>query len=235
MLLELAIRDFAIIDRLTVRFQPGLNVLTGATGAGKSILIDALGAVLGERTATDVIRTGAQRALIDATFDVTSIMNRPEVRVAFDEIGVEPDDGVLILSREIGHSRSGARVNGRAATASVLQRIGALVIDIHGQSEHLSLLRLEEQRDILDRYAGTTALRQEFAGLAAQARSLRAQIADLHRGERDREQRIDLLAFQANEVAAARLRVGEEEGLLAERQPRGSVRRTKERCDPFKR
>jgi DNA repair protein RecN (Recombination protein N) len=218
MLLELAIRDFAIIDRLTVRFQPGLNVLTGATGAGKSILIDALGAVLGERTPADVVRTGAQRALVDATFDVAAMLARPEVVATFEELGVEPEDGLVILSREIGHGRSGARINGRAATASVLQRLGALLIDIHGQSEHLSLLRQEEQRDILDRYAGTMALRGEFGTLATEARRLRGQIADLERGARDREQRIDLLAFQANEIAAAGLRVGEEEDLQAERQ-----------------
>ncbi|HEU0113238.1 MAG TPA: AAA family ATPase, partial [Thermomicrobiales bacterium] len=142
MLLELSIRDFAIIEETRIAFEPGMNALTGETGAGKSILIDALGAVLGERVGPDVVRTGAKAARIEATFDVTDLAARPEVAALFDELGVEPEDGLLILGREVQASgRSAARVNGRAMTAGALGRIGQLLVDIHGQSDHLSLLR----------------------------------------------------------------------------------------------
>src|SRR5581483_10571695 len=121
MLLELSIRDFAIIDEARIAFEPGMNALTGETGAGKSILIDALGAVLGERVGPDVVRTGAKAARIEATFDVADLAERPEAVSVFDELGVEPEDGLLILSREVQASgRSAARVNGRAMTAGAL-------------------------------------------------------------------------------------------------------------------
>src|SRR5262245_8698779 len=117
MLLELAITDFAIIDELRIPFEPGLNVLTGETGAGKSIIIDALGAVLGERVGPDVVRTGSKAARIEATFDLVSAVRRSEIGNALDEIGIEVEDGIVILRREIGAGgRSTARINGTAAT-----------------------------------------------------------------------------------------------------------------------
>lgn len=226
MLVELQIRDFAIIDRLVLRPGPGLNALTGETGAGKSIIIDALGAVLGDRTAADVVRTGAKRASVDATFDLTELPNRNEVDLVLDEIGIESEDGELILSREIAASgRSGARINGRAVTASNLQRIGHLLVDIHGQSEHLSLLRADQQLQMLDRYAGLLGQRAEFAELVVKIRELREQIAGIERGERDRAQRIDLLSFQADEIATAALQPGEDEALAAERRVLESTER----------
>src|SRR3954468_5376247 len=118
MLIELNIRDFAIIDELRVSFEPGLNVLTGETGAGKSIIIDALGAVLGERIGADVVRTGARAARIEATFEVTPSVQRADATALLDELGIEPEDGVLIFRRDIAASgRSTARINGSAATA----------------------------------------------------------------------------------------------------------------------
>lgn len=226
MLVELQIRDFAIIDRLSLRPGAGLNALTGETGAGKSIVIDALGAVLGDRTAADVVRTGAKRASVDATFDLTELPNRSEIEALLDEIGIEPEDDELILTREIAASgRSGARINGRAVTVSNLQRIGHLLVDIHGQSEHLSLLRADQQLLMLDRYAGTLGQRAEFAGLVAKIRELREQIAGIERGERDRAQRIDLLSFQADEIAAAALVPGEDDALASERRVLESTER----------
>src|SRR4051812_14137810 len=142
MLIELAIRNFAIMDAVNIKFGPGLNALTGETGAGKSILIDALGAVLGDRVSSDLVRSGARSASVDATFDVSDLVTRPGVSAALRELEVEVDDGVLILGREIQSTgRSTARLNGRPTTASVLTQIGHLLVDIHGQSEHLSLLR----------------------------------------------------------------------------------------------
>ncbi len=217
MLLELAVRDFAIIDEVRIAFVPGLNALTGETGAGKSILIDALGAVLGGRVGADVVRTGATRAQIEATFDV-STDNRPDFAAVLVDAGVEPEDGLLILQREVQASgRSLARINGRMATASTLARIGASLVDIHGQSDHLSLLRPTAQLEVLDRYAGTTRDRQQLAGLVGDLRLLRARIAEIVEHAREREQRADLLRFQVDEIAAAALVVGEDEALAAER------------------
>src|SRR3954465_11038870 len=164
MLIELAIRNFAIMDAVNIRFGPGLNALTGETGAGKSILIDALGAVLGDRVSADVVRTGARAASIDAAFDIRDLIERPGFVAALDELQVDADDGVVILGREIQSSgRSSARLNGRPTTASVLTQIGRLLVDIHGQSEPLSLLRPSTQLDMLDRYAQILEKRAYFA------------------------------------------------------------------------
>ncbi len=218
MLLELTIRDFAIIDATTIPFEGGFNALTGETGAGKSILIDALGAVLGERVGSDVVRSGAKAARVEATFDVADDLARPEVAAALDDSGVEPEDGVLIFSREIGaNGRSSARINGRTVTAGTLARLGALLVDIHGQSDHLSLLRPSEHLEMLDRYAGLGAPRAKLAAIVAELREVRARIADVTGNARERAQRADLLRFQVEEISAADLRPGDDEALLAER------------------
>ncbi|MEA2528055.1 MAG: repair protein RecN [Thermomicrobiales bacterium] len=218
MLLELAITDFAIIDELRIPFEPGLNVLTGETGAGKSIIIDALGAVLGERVGSDVVRTGSRVARIEATFDVSTAAQRADLAAVFDELGVEAEEGVLIFRREIASGgRSTARINGRAATAGMLSRLGGLLVDIHGQSDHLSLLRASEHLDVLDRFAGLIPERAAFADLVREWRSVRDRIDAIVTGARDRAQRVDLLEFQAREIDAAALRPGEEEELVAER------------------
>lgn len=218
MLVELSIADFAIIDELRIPFEPGLNALTGETGAGKSIIIDALGAVLGERVGPDVVRTGAKGARIEATFDVTSLSSRADVRALCDELGVELDEDTVILNREIAASgRSSARINGRAATASALSRLGSLLVDIHGQSDHLSLLRTAEHLGILDRYGGLDQQRDAFADVVRELRHARARIARIEGSARERAQRADLLAFQVDEIAQASLRQGEDEELLAER------------------
>lgn len=218
MLVELSIRNFAIIEDLRLTFEGGFNALTGETGAGKSIIIDALGAVLGERVGSDVVRSGAKSALVEAIFDVSGLMDRDDVKALFDETGVEPEDGAVMLAREITASgRSVARLNGRATTAAMLSRCGALLVDIHGQSEHLSLLRPSEHLEILDRYAGCLDQRHEVARLVRSLRDVRGRIDDLLTGARDRAQRTDLLHFQTAEIEAAGLRDGEEEELVAER------------------
>ncbi len=218
MLLELAIRDFAIIEATRIEFQPGFNALTGETGAGKSILIDALGAVLGERVGPDVVRTGARSARIEATFDVAGLDERPDVGALFTELGVEPEDGLLIFTREVAaNGRSSARLNGRSVTASTLNRLGSLLVDIHGQSDHLSLLRPAEHLQMLDRFAGLGDGRRELAELAGRWRETRAGIDEIVGNARGRAQRADLLRFQVEEIAGAGLRIGEEEELAAER------------------
>src|SRR5688500_6572682 len=162
MLTELAIRDFAIIDELRIEFRPGFNVLTGETGAGKSILIDAVGAVLGDRIGVDVVRTGARTAWIEATFDLSAAPLAPQLVALLDEFGIGAEEETLVLSREVhAGGRTVARVNGRTATVGVLSRTGSLLVDIHGQSDHLSLLRPQAQLDLLDRYASVLAERDE--------------------------------------------------------------------------
>lgn len=218
MLLELTIRDFAIISETRISLEPGFNVLTGETGAGKSILIDALGAVLGERTGSDVVRSGASTARVEALFDVAGLRVRAEFIDTLRDLGIEAEDDQLILSRDVtATGRTIARVNGRATTASALSRLGAFLVDIHGQSDHLSLLRPAEQLDMLDRFAGTMAIRREVAERVVALRSVERQIADLTSNARDRAQRIDLLEFQVSEIERAALIEGEEEDLIAER------------------
>ncbi|MCC6704009.1 MAG: DNA repair protein RecN [Thermomicrobiales bacterium] len=217
MLTELLIRDFAIIEELALFFGPGLNSLTGETGAGKSIVIDALGAALGERTGSDVVRSGARRAVVDAVFEFPDGVD-PEINAVLDDAGVHPDDDRLILSREIGaNGRGVARVNGRQVTVATLQGLGQRLVDIHGQSEHLSLLRADEQLLILDRFAGTLDLRSDFGELVRDVRRSRNRIEEIESGSRDRAQRADLLRFQAEEIAAAELSPGEEDALVNER------------------
>jgi DNA repair protein RecN (Recombination protein N) len=218
MLIELAITDFAIIDDLRIPFEPGLNALTGETGAGKSIIIDALGAVLGERVGPDVVRTGSKAARIEATFDVSSALQRREIGTVLNELGIDAEDGIVILRREIGAGgRTTARINGTAATAGMLGRLGELLVDIHGQSDHLSLLKASEHLDVLDRFANLAAERTEFAALVREWRVIRDRIETMTTGARDRAQRVDLLEYQIGEIEAAGLRAGEEEELAAER------------------
>lgn len=218
MLLELGIRDFAIIDEIRLRLEPGLNALTGETGAGKSILIDALGAVLGDRVGPDVVRTGAKSARVEAVFDLDVVVRRPGFADLAGELGVAIDEGVLILTREIhAGGRSLARINGATTTAGALGRIGAYLVDVHGQSDHLSLLRPDTQLDMLDRYAGLVESRHELAGRVRELMATRRQISQVERSSRDREQRIDLLRFQVEEIDEAGLITGEEAGLEGER------------------
>ena len=237
MLAELTISNFAIIERLNLALGPGFNVFTGETGAGKSILIDAISALLGERIGADVVRAGAERALIEGIFDVSPLLaQRATIGAAADaangaadvnvavftallaEIGVEPEDGQLILSREVtAGGRSVARVNGRVTPLATLQRIAGELVDIHGQGAHLTLLRPERHVVYLDRYAGLEAEREQVAALYAQWRAARRELERLRTDEREIERRIELLRYQVEEITAARLVPGELEDLERER------------------
>jgi DNA repair protein RecN (Recombination protein N) len=225
MLAELAIRDFAIIDELRIPFEGGLNALTGETGAGKSIIIDALGAVLGERIGSEVVRTGARVAKVEAIFDLSSPVPTGLAELCAD-LGIEVDDGTLILSRDIAQTgRSTGRINGSTVTMSVLGQIGAMLIDIHGQSDHLKLLRTSEQLQALDSFAGVGELRASVAALVRELNDLRARRRQLRANEREREQRIDLLRYQADEISTAELEVDEEALLQQERNVLGNAER----------
>ncbi len=219
MLLELSITDFAIIQHTTIRFSGGLNALTGETGAGKSILLDAFGAVVGSRVSSDLVRTGAKLARVEAAFTIESLAD-DSVREALVEIGIDvASEDTLILSREIqSNGRSSARVNGRLATASTLSQLGSLLVDIHGQSDHLAILRTSEQRNLLDRFASLETERDELGANVRAWRLVRNRIQDLSRSSREREQRVDLLQFQAEEIESALLTAGEDAALIAERE-----------------
>ena len=218
MLLELAIRDFAIIRDLRIGFAPGFNALTGETGAGKSIIIDALGAVLGARVSSDLVRSGASNAWVEALFDVHSVHDRDDFRKILTDSGLETEDGCLILSRDINpNGRSVARINGRTVTAGTLAAIGGYLVDIHGQSEHLSLLRPTVHLGLLDHFADAGELRLQFADLNHQYETIARRIAEIQTTERERAQRLDMLRFQAEEIEAAQLSPNEEEELEQER------------------
>lgn len=218
MLTELHIRDFAIIDALRLTFAPGFTILTGETGAGKSIIIDAVELVLGGRADAAAVRAGVDRAIVEAAFQMG-----PQQRAAIDptleQEGLEGDDpNLLLLGREVRHSgRNVCRINGRAVTLSLLRQVAEGLVDIHGQSEHLSLLRVREHVNLLDRYAEVWPLREQVAGTAGQVRAARRELANLLRSEQELAHRADLLQFQIGEVAAASLQPGEEEKLLDER------------------
>lgn len=214
MLTELRIRNFALIDHLSVRLGPGLNVLTGETGAGKSIIVGALSLLLGERASSDVVRSGEDRASVEGVFEVDG---RDDLARLLDERGIDAGDGVLVLKREVAaEGRSRAWVNGSPATAGLLGEIGRMLVDLHGQHEHQTLLRRDEQRAILDAYAGSAALVAEVRATHARTVDLRREVADLERRRREALQRADFLRFQADEIEKAALRTGEEETLEEE-------------------
>ena len=228
MLLELAITDFAIIASSRIAFGPGMHALTGETGAGKSILLDALGLVLGDRASTDAVRTGARRARIEALFDLVDAP-RDRIVAMLDEQGIEADGEQLVITREVqSGGRSVARINGQIVTVGVLGEIGGLLVDIHGQSDHFAIRRKEEQRRLLDRYAGLGQRVERVRELAGEVTTLRSRLASLSTGEREREQRRDLLAFQVEEIDAAALQPGEDDALGNEQRVLGNAEMLRE-------
>lgn len=214
MLTELSIENFAIIDRLLVPLQEGFTVLTGETGAGKSIIIDALQAALGGRTGSDLVRGEARQAAVEAVFEWP---DEPTAARVLAELGIE-DEGYLILRREISAAgRSMGRVNGRAVPLSSLAAIGNLLVDIHGQSDHLSVLRRDRQLEALDRFGDLLSLRSEVGEAVREYGRLRRSLAELRAGQREMEQRLDLLRFQVAEIEDAQLQAEDDSVLEAER------------------
>ncbi len=217
MLLELTIRNFAVIRETRIEFGPGLNALTGETGAGKSIVLDALGAVLGERTSPAVVRTGEERAYVEAIFDLSENALSEDFYRRLEALGIELDPSdPLVLSRDITASRSTARINGRALTAGALTEIGELLVDIHGQSDHLSLLRPQAQMEILDSFAAASAMRVKVRTAYEQWQAIRRRIFAFESERRVQAQRIDLLRLQLNEIELVEPIAGEYEELESE-------------------
>jgi DNA repair protein RecN (Recombination protein N) len=212
---ELRIRNFAVVENTAATFGPGLNVLTGETGAGKSIVVDALLLVRGARAQADVIRTETDSATVEAVFEV-----EPSDAVAshLAEAGIGLEDGTVVIRRELARSgRHRAFVNDGAVTVGLLERLGELLIEVHGQHEHQRLLHPALQLDLLDRFAALDELRRRVAEVHAKHRAAAAAVERERAAARERAQREDMLRFQVGELQAARLRVGEEEELRLER------------------
>jgi DNA repair protein RecN (Recombination protein N) len=217
MLSELSIQNFAIIDRLQIHLASGFNALTGETGAGKSIIIDAVSTLLGGRAASDYIRAGSDSARVEGSFTL-SAATLAQLAPLLDELGLELEDDSCILTREFNRSgKNTCRINGRAVPLNVLRQLGGQLIDIHGQGEHISLLQPRQHVEFLDRYAALGQPRAEFAERVRALHTVRQTLEGLLRDEREMARRVDLLQYQIEEIGSARLKVGEEEELSRER------------------
>jgi DNA repair protein RecN (Recombination protein N) len=214
MLVELRIRDYAVVEDLTLELGPGLNVLTGETGAGKSIIVGALSLLLGERASSSVVRVGAERATVEAVFDVEDL---PEVLRLVEEQGFRVDEGLLILRREVAaEGRNRAWICGSPATAGAVGELGGALVDLHGQHEHQTLLRPRDQRAILDSFGGAEGSAARVASLYGDLQGLRRQLEEREERLRDVESRADFLRFQLSEIDDAKPAPGEDEALEAE-------------------
>ncbi len=211
MLKELNIKNIAIIDELRVEFEPGLNVFTGETGAGKSVVVDALSLVLGERASADLIRTGCNEAVVEAAFELKWRVAK-EMSSLLSEQGIEMNSGDdLIVRRVLSSSgKNKVYINGSLANLATLSAIGANLADIHGQHEHQSLLSLEHQMRLLDSFGGHDTLLDEVAVEYRRLLEIRKDLAGLQEGERDRAQREDILRYQKQEIEAAMLQPDED-------------------------
>ena len=217
MLRELHIQNFAIITDLTLQFKAGLVVLTGETGAGKSIILDALSAVLGTRVESGVVRAGSNQAFVEALFELDDV-TLSSLRPLLEEEGLLEDERFLTLSREIrSEGRSIARVNGRSVNLGIQSEIGAVLVDVHGQSEHLSLLKVKSHRELLDRFAGNSETLQDYQKHYRVWSALENELVELKRLQSNADERADILRYQIGQIEAAKLKPDEEDSLLKER------------------
>jgi DNA repair protein RecN (Recombination protein N) len=276
MLLELNIKDFAIIDALHLSLHRLFNVFTGETGAGKSIIIDAVSALLGGKIGADFVRAGCDRATVEGIFSIGALppihmdwspfeatlqtgeqhnynggsaamdggsaqsvvvadVESADAGVAFAtllrEYDITPEDGQLILSRDIFRSgRTVARINGRTISQQALQQVASWLVDIHGQSEHMSLLRPEQHVNFLDRYADLLPLREQLGQKVTEWRTARKTLAALQQNEKEQARRADFLRFEIEEIEKANLRPDEVETLEEERKVLSNAERLRELC-----
>ncbi len=217
MLKEILIENFAIIDHLDLQLSSGLVIFTGETGAGKSILIDAVETLLGGRADITMIRSGADKAYVEGTFYLPPAVRQP-IYAILEREGLLDQSEYVTLAREIRlNGRNIARVNGRAVSLSLLREIGELLVDVHGQSEHLSLLRVSQHLGLLDRFGAAEPLLNAYQQTYHKLQAVRRQLTELRQAEKEAARRIDLLSYQINEIESAHLRPGEEEALREER------------------
>ena len=217
MLEELHIHDFAIIEDLNLQFNSGLVVFTGETGAGKSIILDALGAILGARVDTTSVRKGADRAIVEGFFRLEG-QERELINSLLEREGLLEEPDGLWLGREIrAEGRTIARVNGRTVSLSVQSEIGEALVDVHGQTEHLSLLKVRTHRDLLDRFAHDQDVLGLYQAQFKEWAVLVKKLDELHAIEKTARDRADMLKYQIQEISEARIKVEEEESLAQER------------------
>src|SRR5512135_1007973 len=217
MLTELHIQNFAIIDKLDLKLGPGLIILTGETGAGKSIILDAVEMVVGGRADTTVVRTDATAAVVEATFKLVGT-EKDVVNAILRREELLDDPSYVTLAREVRREgRNIARVNGRAVPVALLKEIGASLVDIHGQSEHLSLLDPHAHLGLLDRFADVGKPLGDYQRTYEHLAGVRAELKDLRLAQADADRRVEMLTFQADEIEDARLKPGEDVELRKER------------------
>lgn len=215
MLLELTIRNIALIESLCIEFAQGFNVLTGETGSGKSIVVDCVNLVLGGRADRDLVRTGAQKGSVQALFDIS---NNARARALAESLGVDCADGLIAVCRELSRGgRNVCRVSGVIVPLSTLKQLTGLLLDIHGQHEHQSLLNPARHIDFLDAFGGEEhrRLREEAARLHGERSGIASELKKLMADAAQKERLADMLSFQVNEIASAKLKKGEEERLTA--------------------
>lgn len=214
MLSRLQIENVAVIEKAELALDGGLNVLTGETGAGKSILIDSINLVLGERVSRDIVRTGAPRATVTALFTDVSA----SVTQAAEALGYESEDASLLLQRDIAaDGRGSCRINGRPATVSLLRELGRLLVNTHGQHDNQALLSPEKHMEYLDSFAGLGGLLERYRGRYGDMTRIQGELGAVRTDEAEKARRTDLLTYQLDEIGKAALEDGEEEELKARR------------------
>ena len=214
MLIELRIRDYAVIRDLTLELGPGLSALSGETGAGKSIIVGALSLLLGERASSDKVRSGAERTMVEAVFDVSG---HPKLTAQLSDLGIEAEDGLLILRREVAAAgRNRAWINESPTTARTVGDLGRSLVDLHGQHEHQTLLRKDTQRTILDAFGEAESEATVVAEAFQELSGSEAQLKELREHRQELASRVDFLRFQMSELGEANVQPGEEEKLAEE-------------------
>jgi DNA repair protein RecN (Recombination protein N) len=214
MLSELRIKNFVLIDELVLSFGKGLNILTGETGAGKSIFINAISGILGEKMTTDMIRAGCDRASLEGVFDITSL---PAVKNILEDAGIDDNDGVLIMRRELYSSGKGrCFANATQIPVGKMKEIADYLIDIHGQNEHQNIVRIAAHRELLDSFAGNGVLVTRVGELHRELQALTESIESSEMDEKEKVRRTEYLAFVVKEIADAKLKKNEEEELREE-------------------
>jgi DNA repair protein RecN (Recombination protein N) len=226
MLLELLVENYAVVEQARIRFQDGLNILTGETGSGKSIVVDSLSLLLGARASAEMVRSGETRAHVSGIF---AIAQTAEVRTLLDEAGIDCSEDELIVEREISAAgKSRAFVANRPVTTAFLRQLAPALGDIHGQNEQQQLFSAYSQRDLLDEYAGASELRENIADAYTAWRELGLKLQELSRNEQEKLRLLDLWSFQYKEIDAVQPKAGEDAALEAERKVLQNVTRLQE-------
>ena len=225
MLERLHIKNIAVIDEAEIEFNKGFNVLTGETGAGKSIIIDSINMVLGERTSKSIIRNGEKKAVVEAMFSI----DNPEIIKTLDESGIEVEDGILIIYRDLNtDGKSLCKINGSMTTASGIREIANMLINIHGQQDNQSLLTPSSHINFLNNYSNLETMLSEYRDCYNKVKEIKEKLNSLQFDEREKERQIDLYSFQIKEIDDAKLVVGEDEQLTERRKFIGGISKISE-------